>query len=245
MVRTYRQFRPAHSETLLGTIRPVSSGMNDCGSLALAPLVGGLKPPMLAALMPPSPNSAQGASLLTPGVSRRTVLKVAGAGGVVLLGGAWLYRTFWRRESPGPGLLCLTQDEFAFCEAVGEAFFPGPPRSPFSAKELDLGHFADRYVNDLYPDKHRLFKVLVRTMNAWPVLRHKATFVHLPLDVRRRVLESWERSPTLLQRASHQTLRILFSVGFFEDLRVRKALNLQFGRDLSKLFPEADWAREP
>jgi hypothetical protein len=166
------------------------------------------------------------------------VLKLTGVGGVVLLAGGWLYRALWRLGPPAPGLTCLTTSELATAAAVGEAFFPGPPDVPFSAADVKLAEFVDGFVGGQYEDNQRLFKVLLRTLEAWPLPTAGRGFSKLPLGERQAVLAAFHDSKLMVRQAAYMSLRYMFSLGYFEDLRVRKAAGLRFGCDLSSRFPE-------
>jgi hypothetical protein len=166
------------------------------------------------------------------------LLKLSGVGGAVVLGGVWLYRTLWRLGPPAPGLQCLTASEFTTASAVGEAFFPGPPDVPFSAAEVKLTEFVDGFVGGQYEDNQRLFKVLLRALETWPLPTHGRGFSQLPLGERQAVLAAFHDSRLVIRQAAYMSMRYMFSLGYFEDLRVRKAAGLRFGCDLSSRFPE-------
>jgi hypothetical protein len=166
------------------------------------------------------------------------VLKLTGAGGVALLAGSWLYGTLWRLGPPAPGLVCLTAPELATAAAVGEAFFPGPPDVPFSAADVKLAEFVDGFVGGQYKDNQRLFKVLLRILEAWPLASAGKGFSRLAVAERQAVLAAFHDSKLVVRQAAYMSMRYMFSLGYFEDLRVRKAAGLRFGCDLSSRFPE-------
>jgi hypothetical protein len=161
------------------------------------------------------------------------MLRIGGLSGLALLGGGALLKVSRTLSTPGPGMLCLTADEYAIVEKIGEAFFPGPPHSPLSALEVGLADFVDHYVSGLYTDNGGFFRLAFRAVNVDPVLSRGKSFYWLPLDERRQVLEEWASSNTMLRRGGYQSLRFLFSMGYFEDDRVRSALGFRFGCDLS------------
>jgi hypothetical protein len=166
------------------------------------------------------------------------VLKLAGVGGALVAGGGWAYHWLWRLTPPGPGLVLFSTDELELAEAVGEAFFPGPPVSPLSAKEIALARFADSYVGGMYESEHRLFKLLFRVLDLNALFTHARHFPALAVAQRKSLLDAWWHSRLATRRAGYQSLRYVFSMGYFEDHRVRKALGLRFGCDLSSRFPE-------
>lgn len=180
--------------------------------------------------LPPLPPQAPwpGARL-----TRRGLIKLAGASGLCFAGGAWLYQAFWKLGPPAPGRVCLNADEMAICEKAAEAFFPGPPASPLSASEVNLSQFLDAYLGGLYEDNIRLFKLLFRAVDLSPLLSHGRSFCKLPLEQRIEVLGDWAESTLLARRAGYESLRFFCSLGYFEDPRVQKALGLSLGCDLS------------
>lgn len=192
-------------------------------------------------LTPPvfEPHGGAGA-LLQGRLTRRRLLKLMGVGGLLLAGGAWIYKTVWRFGPPAKGKACLDKDEFAVCEKIAEAFFPGPPDCPLSAAEAKVADFADRYIAGLYEDNVRLFKLLFRALNLAPVLTYGRSFYWLPLEKRQQVLEDWHRSNLLARRAGYASLRFVFSLGYFEHPRVRAALGLRHGCPLDDRPDPAD-----
>jgi hypothetical protein len=172
------------------------------------------------------------------GFTRRRLLKATGVGGAIALFSGWVFSTFWRLGVPGPGRQCLSEEEAQVADAVGEAFFPGKPLTPFSAAEVQLTDFVDTHLAGMYEDNQRLFKVLFRALNLLAVFSYRTRYVNLPLADRQEVLERWRLSSLAARRAGYQSLRLVFGLGFLEDVRVRRALGLRFGCDLSARFPE-------
>ncbi len=172
------------------------------------------------------------------GFTRRGVLKATGVGGALLAFGGWAFNTFWRLGAPAPGKQCFSADELQVADAVGEAFFPGPPHTPYSAAAVKLTDFVDAHVAGMYEDNQRLFKVLFRALNLLSVLSHGARYVNLPLADRQAVLQAWHDSSLAARRAGYSSLRLVFGLGYLEEPRVRRALGLRFGCDLSARFPE-------
>ena len=116
-----------------------------------------------------------------------------------------------------------------------------------SAAEVQLPEFADGYIGGMYEKEQRLFKLLLKAFNLQPVLSEGRTFVALPLEKRQRVLGDWAESKMSARKAGYQSLRFVLSLGYFEDLRVRKALGIRFGcplperADFSRRQPERRW----
>lgn len=168
--------------------------------------------------------------LVGPGrPSRRRLLQVAGAGGLLLLGGGWLFRALRGFGPPAPGLTCFDEGELAIVEHVAEAFFPGPPQMPVSWRDAEVAAFADAHVSGFHAETAQLFRTLLRAINLAPVLSYGHTFCALPLAQRRAVLEDWRKSRFVVRRSGYQSLRFLCAMGYFEHPRVRAALGLRLG----------------
>jgi hypothetical protein len=155
--------------------------------------------------------------------SRRTLLKVAGIGGLVLAGGAWVWNAFGRFGPPAPGNLIFDADEFVTVRALCEALFPGPPDWPLSADDAGTPKFFDTYVWNLYPDHHTLFRSLIRGIEVSTLLTDGGRFSKLPLDQRQAAFHAWGVSDLRLRRAGYQSLTFALKLGYYEDDRVRAA----------------------
>src|SRR5687768_4009305 len=85
------------------------------------------------------------------GLSRRRVLQLTGAAGLLVGAGSSLYALV-RGARAGAGRVCFSDVEADVAGKIAEALFPGPPRSPLTAEAADLVGFADRYVGGLFDD---------------------------------------------------------------------------------------------
>lgn len=171
--------------------------------------------------------------LLTPGLSRRRLLKVAGVGGLLLAGGGALLHALRGFGAPRAGLRVFDFIEASVVDAICEARFPGPPDCPYSAAEVRLTEFVDLYVSGLYEDTQQLFRMLIRTLNLSTVLSYGRTFRYLSLADRRAALQDWATSELRVRRAGAQSISFAVHMGYYEDDRVRAALGLTTGCDLS------------
>jgi hypothetical protein len=187
---------------------------------------------------PPRAELKHRPPLLNGVLTRRRLLAATGVGGLALVAGAWLYRQVWKLAPPGRGLACLSEAERLTVAAIADAFFPGPPDVPLSAGEVKLAEFADGFIAGQYEDTQRLFRVLFHAVEQWPRPGRGAVFSALPLSERQAILADFRDSRWMVRRAAYQSMRYLFSLGYFEDLRVRRAAKLRFGCDLSSHFPE-------
>lgn len=170
---------------------------------------------------------------MQPGLSRRRLLKAAGVGGLLLAGGGWVFATLRGFGPPKAGLRVFDFIEYAVVQALCEAQFPGPPDDVYSAADVKLPEFVDLYVSGLYDDTQTLFRMLIRTLNLSTVLSHGRTFRSLDLAQRQAVLREWGTSDLRVRRAGYQSLCFATHLGYYEDERVRAALGLTAGCDLS------------
>ena len=155
--------------------------------------------------------------------TRRTLLKALGIGGLVVAGGAWVWKTVGLFGPPAPGLLVFDANEFRILEKACEAIFPGPPEWPYAADQVQTAGFVDAYVASLYDDHHLLFRTLLRTLNVSTIVSHGRSFYWLGLEKRQQVLQQWRNSELRLRRAGYQSLTFAIKLGYFEDDRVRAA----------------------
>lgn len=197
-----------------------------------------LPPPLVPEVPAPGEGSKNEGAPAGLRIQRRTLLKLGGVGGALFLTGGWVYRTLLRAGPPAPGMEVLSEEELRVAGAIAETFFPGPPQSPLSAREVGLARYADGYVAELYEDQQQLLRLLLRTMEVSGYVSHGRPFSRLPVSARRGLLSSWKESDLQTRRAAHDTLRLIFSLGFFEDGRVRRALGLGLGCNVSARFPE-------
>ncbi|MBS1152041.1 MAG: Gluconate 2-dehydrogenase subunit 3 [Myxococcaceae bacterium] len=175
------------------------------------------------------PPPAAPPPLLAQKPSRRTLLKAFGVGGLVLAGGAWVWRTSGLFGPPAPGRMVFDADEFRILEKVCEAIFPGKPDWPLSADEAQTPAFVDTYVGNLYDDHHLLFRTLIRTLNISTIVGYGRSFYWLGLEKRQEVLQQWRVSDLRVRRAGYQSLTFAIKLGYFEDDRVREAAGFTSG----------------
>ncbi len=166
--------------------------------------------------------------------TRRRLLKWGVVGGALLGGGTYVYSAVGRFGPPAPGLKIFDAHELAVLEAACEAYFPGPPLSPFTAAEVGTAQFVDRYVGGLYPDNQILLRALLRTLNLSTVLTHGRTFRWLSPADRFEVLEAWADSNLRFRRAGQQSLSLFIKMGYFENTKVREVSEFVEGCPVSQ-----------
>jgi hypothetical protein len=151
------------------------------------------------------------------------------AGGALLAGGAVIYRAVGRFGPAAVGFKVFDEDELAVLAAVSEAYFPGPPEWPLSAKEAGCVEFVDRYVGTLYHDNQLLLRAMLRTLSVSTLITHRKTFRWLSVPERAEVLDAWASSPSRVRRGGHQSLALFIKTGYFENERVREAMGYTLG----------------
>jgi hypothetical protein len=166
--------------------------------------------------------------------SRRKFLKWGAAGAVAFGGGAFVYRSVGRFGPAAEGCQVFDADEIEVLEAAGEAYFPGGPEWPLTAKEAGCAQFVDRYVATLYDDNKLLFRALVRTLNISTLVTHRTLFKNLSSQARLEVLESWAASSLRVRRAGNQSLTLFIKMGYFENEKVRDAMGYTLGCAVSQ-----------
>lgn len=154
-------------------------------------------------------------------------------GGALLAGGGAVLHALRGFGAPKEGLRVFDFIEASVVEALCEARFPGPPDCPYTSAEVKLPEFVDLYVSGLYEDTQQLFRMLIRTLNVSTVLSHGRTFRYLSVAQRREALGEWATSELRVRRAGYQSLSFAVNMGYYEDERVRAALGLTTGCDLS------------
>ncbi len=170
------------------------------------------------------------ASVLSAGrIDRRTLLKVAGIGGLSLVGATWAHRTLRGFGPPKPGFFVLDELEADVVAQLAAAAFPGPPEWPLSADEVNVAAFVDLYVSQLYADLQGLLRTLVRAVNVSTLATHGSTMRLLPAAERLSAWKAWSGSTVAVRRAAYQSLTFAMHLGYFEDDRVRAAGGLTRG----------------
>jgi hypothetical protein len=149
--------------------------------------------------------------------------------GVIIAGGAVLYRAVGRFGPAATGYKVFDEDELAVLSAATEAYFPGPPEWPLSGKEAGCIEFVDRYVGNLYWDNQLLIRALLRSLSVSTLVSHRKTFRWLSVQERADVLDAWAGSTSRLRRGGHQSLALFIKMGYFENERVREAMGYTLG----------------
>lgn len=156
-------------------------------------------------------------------VAMLAALPVAGGAGLGALAWRW-----WDRPA-GDGLRALSDEEYAFAQALAEAWMPPGGDPPLSGAEADLGGFLDEMVAGLDPDSRRLIKALLRVLDDGCVPLRGARYVSLDLPARTEQLRDWLASDIPLLRTAVTSLVVLLAEGFTLHPQVSRRLVSSFG----------------
>lgn len=161
-------------------------------------------------------------------LTRRRVLALGVGVGALTIAGSlgWLVSL----PTPAPGRLALSAREDELLVRLAEVWFP--PGNPLgvAAGDVDIGGDLDRLVVLFAPQEQRVLHALLRVVDQLPraTLRSATRFSALPLLERREIMVAWETS-TGPRRQLAGVLRLLASLSFFEDERVRRAIGHSYG----------------
>ncbi len=191
-------------------------------------------------MLPTTPPPTTPQALLA-GVSRRSLLKAAGVGGLLAVaGGGWVFRALRGFGPAKVGYFVFDELEADVVEQLARACFPGAPEWPYDADEIGVARFVDLYVSQLYPDMQGLFRTLLRAVNLSTVPTHGSALRALPAAERLAVWKAWGQSSLAPRRAGYQAVTFAMHLGYFEDDRVRAAGGLTRGCDLSQMPKRPD-----
>lgn len=147
-------------------------------------------------------------------ITRRMVLATAaGVAAAGAVGGGGMALRWWDR-APGTGRRALSEDEYAFAQALAEAWMPPGGDPPLSGADADLGAFLDEVVASMAPGTGRELKLLMQILDDATLPTHLSAFRHLPRTERTEVVRGWLHSDIALQRAAMQGVLVLLAEGW-------------------------------
>lgn len=147
-------------------------------------------------------------------VTRRQILAaLAGSAVVASLGSGAVVWSWWDRPA-GAELKALSTDEYAFIQAVAEAWMPGGGEPDLSGADAQLGHFMDDLIAAMVPMQGKEFKLLLNLLDDFTIPRRLARFSSLELDVRIEVLGGWLEGNNHLLRSGVQAVVALLASGY-------------------------------
>lgn len=150
---------------------------------------------------------------MTP--TRRQVLAALAAAPIAGGLGAGAVAWQWWDRPPGDGLVALADDEYAFVQALAEAWMPPGGNPALSGADADLGRFLDDILGAMRPDQARELKLLLQALDDLPRATHLGCpFRRLALDARIACLRGWLHSDRWLLRNGVQALLALLAGGY-------------------------------
>ncbi|MEQ1503003.1 MAG: gluconate 2-dehydrogenase subunit 3 family protein [Myxococcota bacterium] len=141
-------------------------------------------------------------------VAAAAAVPVAGALGAGAVGWSW-----WDRPI-GEGLTGLAEDEYAFVQAVAEAWMPPGGEPALSGSEANVGGFLDGVVSAMDDAPARELRLLLQALDDLPVLTHGSRFRHLSLDARTETLRGWLHADQWLLRNAILAVLVLVAEAY-------------------------------
>ena len=147
------------------------------------------------------------------------VAACAGAGGEVLS---------WWHAPLGAGRAVLSDDEFAFMNAVAEAWMPRGGVPTLSGKDAGLAAFVDAVIARMPEPERSLVRLLFNALDDLPLVSHARHFRSLELDDRVEVLAQWVDSPSPNIRQAIRAVLALLSEGWTQHPDVIEVIRPMF-----------------
>lgn len=161
-------------------------------------------------------------------ITRRHVLAATAAATLATaLGGAGLTASWWNRP-PAEGLLALSPDEYAFAQAIAEAWLPPGGTPALSGADANLGAYLDEVLSRMEPTNGKLLKLLLQALDDRPMVPHGRSFHRLDLATRQAVLQGWINGNALLANGIAGLL-VLLGMGWTVHPDVAALLRPSFG----------------
>ncbi len=161
-------------------------------------------------------------------ITRRMVLAIAAAvpaAGAVGAGGLALR---WLDRPVGAGLKVLSDDEYAFAQALAEAWIPRGGEPALSGADADCGRFLDTFMSTMEPVQARLLKVACQALDDWTIVRRGGRFSSLDLETRQEVFRGWVGHPSMSFRGAVTGLVVFLGMGWTTNQEVSRYLAPSF-----------------
>lgn len=147
-------------------------------------------------------------------LSRRTLLRAAGALTAVVGGGALLTVGRWWDRSAGEGYLHLSQDEAAVVRAVAGAAWPAGEVVALDGEVADLDHFFDQMLHTMPELPQKLLRTLIHALDDLARLSEGHGLVALSRDDRTTLVMRWLEDDSHELRSAVTALVVMLGMGF-------------------------------
>lgn len=160
-------------------------------------------------------------------ITRRRFLSRGILGFLVVLTGAFVYHRLSRRYGTRRGR-GFTAKERAVADAVGDTLFPAGGSPASSSRDADLAQFVDDYIAGLDRRDARVLSLILVFIEytAWAFVLKPHLFTGLSDGDRTRVLSGWETRAPYALRMGFKGLKMVYSMGYFRQEKVRKDLGV-------------------
>lgn len=162
-------------------------------------------------------------------ITRRHVLATGAAMSAAVGLGAGNVAFRWWDQPAGEGLQVLSRDEFAFVQALAEAWKPAGGTPALSGAEANIGHFVDAAVANMPPFDAKGMRLLMQVLDDLPMLGRLTPYRNLSLRMRQEILAAWIESPTYYLRMGVMGIMVFISFGWTLHPKVSPVLGRSFG----------------
>jgi hypothetical protein len=162
-------------------------------------------------------------------LSRRAILAAAAAVPAAAALGVGGAAARWWNKAPGDALSVLSDDEYAFAQALAEAWMPPGGVPALSGADADLGRWLDGLLLHLDPMQARALKAACQVLDDLPLTGQGAPFRQLPLEARIEILGRWMRSSSATFRGAISGLLLLLGMGWTTHPEVARVLAPMMG----------------
>jgi hypothetical protein len=147
-------------------------------------------------------------------VSRRQLLALAVAGAAVAMVGSGIAVRSWWERPPGQGYRVLDETEGAIVQALAGAAFPPGGDVAVAGSAMGLDHFFDEMLAHMETTGARELRLLLRALDAGPMLSHASSFRSLAAGDQRTTLATWLDDDLLEVRAAAMGVLVLLGSGW-------------------------------
>ena len=153
-------------------------------------------------------------------VTRRQILALSATAAAVAMVGSGVALHAWWERAPGRGYRVLDDTEGAIVQALAGAAFPAGGEIDVDGSAMGLDHFFDELLGHMESTAAHELRILLRVLDAGPMLAHRSTFRSLGTADRRTVLDAWLDDDLLEVRSASMGVLVLLGSGWALHPRV-------------------------